>query len=287
MNFHSGNFCMSISGNDGLAIGTRTGLLAPRMALCRCIRAYITRSTIDAAPMSETQRRNQFPTSPFCTVTWYLQGQAVLVREGDRDVHVPLPNPVSFGGPRTEPVVSYNPGKVELFMMVLLPEALHALTGIDMSSYANCATAFDAIFDARWQVMARAVQAAPDHARRIELIEAFIEPLWMTARTHDGLRSDWLRGYTEGMAVQFLASQWGRSLRQLERQVKTWTGLPLQRWLGMRRAELPRHARRDRIRRFLDRYCLGDGLRRPAAFLSRDAQGHRLRTEGTEAACDA
>jgi hypothetical protein len=58
----------------GLAIGTRTELHVPRMSLSSCIRAYITRSTMDAEIVDESQRLNHFPVSPICTINWYLDG---------------------------------------------------------------------------------------------------------------------------------------------------------------------------------------------------------------------
>ncbi len=229
---------------DGLVARTHTSLHAPRASLASCIRAYITRSTMDAPPMSERQRHNHYPAASFCTITWYLNGQAVLVRLGDDEINVPL-SAVNFNGPRTMPGVSYNPGRVEMLMLALLPEAVHAFTGIDMTTYVNRSLPFDEVFDSDWRAMAQQVLAAPDHAQRIKLIEDFIEPRWMAAR---GYRSDgggmwasrlrdYVSDYIAGMPVRMLASEFGKSLRQIERRIKAQTGLTLQRRLRMLRDE--------------------------------------------------
>ncbi len=148
-----------------------------------------------------------------------------------------MPHPIVFNGPRTEHFVSRNPGPVDLFMLVLLPEALHLLTGLDISKHTNRSSAFDQVFDVEWQAMAQAVHAAPDHAARIALIEAFIEPRWNAARANKGLAANWLHDYLQSSAMRLVTSDWARSVRQLERRVKTWSGFSLQRLSGFRRKD--------------------------------------------------
>lgn len=133
--------------------------------------------------------------------------------------------------------MTYNPGKVDLFMLVLAPEAVHLLTGLDISRHADCSTAFGDVFDEDWQAMARAVLDARGHATRITLIEEFIEPRWKAARENSGLKANWLHDYLQGAAVRLVTSEWTRSLRQLERRMKIWSGFSLQRLLGLRRDE--------------------------------------------------
>ncbi len=241
------NAAMTSEIPNGLVAGTRTLLHAPRTALCSCIRAYIARSTMDVPLMSESQRHNHYPSASICTITWYLQGQGQQVRLGDKEVDIPFPGRVVLRGPQTVPSVSYNPGKVDMFMLVLLPEALHALTGVDIAAHTDCSAAFDQVFDTEWQAMAREVMEAPDHSRRIALIEAFFEPRWLAARSRNGLRANWLQDYMQGMAVRIIASEWTRSVRQLERWAKTWSGLSLQRLRKMRKAEHHFLATRDAI----------------------------------------
>ncbi|MFZ6647874.1 helix-turn-helix domain-containing protein [Undibacterium sp. TJN25] len=228
--------------------GTHAAVHAPRVSLGSCIRAYITRSTLDVALLPEHGRLNHFPPAPLCTIAWYLHGEAELIQIGEKAVTQALPTPIVFNGPRTEPVVSYNPGQVEVFMLALQPEALHLLTGLNMAEYTNRSSAFAQVFDAEWQSMAQAVLKAPDHGSRIALIEAFIEPRWFAARPHKSPFADWMRDSFESMAVRMLASRWVRSGRQLERQMKVWSGLSYQRLWGLRRAEFRFIAAREMLR---------------------------------------
>lgn len=228
---------MDTHDDASLVSQTSTGLHVPASSLCSCIRAYVTRSTLDAPHMTASQRRNHFSAAPFCVMSWVLQGESVLIRQGDTETDIALPRPVSFGGVRTEPVVTANPGGVDLFMVILLPEALHALTGIDMAAHTNRASPFEEVFNTEWQAMAREVFTAPDHATRIKLVEAFFEPRWEAARLRHGLQTGWVQDHLQGAALRLYTSQWARGLRQLERRIKSWCGVPLQRLSGMRRNE--------------------------------------------------
>ncbi|HWW72629.1 MAG TPA: hypothetical protein VN089_22020 [Duganella sp.] len=105
--------------------------------------------------------------------------------------------PALFSGPRGYPLVSYNPGPVHSFMVMLYPAALHALTGIDMAALFDQVRPLEPLFDADWLALSDAVLAAPDDAARIALVEAFLAPRWALARKSgdhpSGAIQDWVR----------------------------------------------------------------------------------------------
>lgn len=209
------------------ASGTTTSaaLIAPRLTLASCVRSYMTRSTL-GADLSPRQRQNHFPASPLCGVSWLLQGESTIIRRGDTPLNEVLPA-VTFLGPHTVPSVSANPGPVQAFMMALLPQAVHVLTGVDMATVVNRAVPFESVFDSAWVAMALAVQQASDDATRVQLIEAFLEPRWLPVRDDATPRIDRHRHWVEGLALQAATSGMGKSLRQAERRIKEWAGLPL------------------------------------------------------------
>ena len=151
-------------------------LIVPRVSLASCVRAYITRSTV-GVELSPQQRYNHFPATPTCTVCWFMQGSAW--RPGASQ---PLPGPILFGGPHTGPSVSYNPGPVHGFMLIVMPDALRLMTGIDAGEYVNRVCAAQEVFDAEWQAMFDRVLHAPDDAARVRCIEEFLDPRWQAAR---------------------------------------------------------------------------------------------------------
>lgn len=214
---------------------TRTELLAPRLSLASCVRAYVIRSTL-GVDLSPPQRYNYFPASHYCSITWILHGESIRIRLGDATVHEPLPT-VSFIGAHTEPCVSANPGPVHALMMVLLPQALQALTGLDLAAMVNRVVPLESVLDAQWQAMAQAVQHASDDRTRVQLIEAFLEPRWNAVRQEAMPRGDRQRYWVESLALQAATSGIGKSLRQMERRIKNWVGLPLRDLRRLARSE--------------------------------------------------
>jgi AraC-like DNA-binding protein len=204
---------------------THTALLAPRLSLASCVRAYLVRSTL-GADLSPQQRHNHFPASPYCCITWLLHGESTRISLGDDTTNEPIPT-LSFIGSHTQPCVSANPGPVHAFMMVLLPQAVQALTGVDLPSLVNRAVPLESVVDDAWLGMALAVQQASNDRARVQLIEAFLEPRWNAVRQDAMPRADRQRYWVEGLALRAATSGMGKSLRQMERRIKDWAGLPL------------------------------------------------------------
>ncbi|MDP2367023.1 helix-turn-helix domain-containing protein [Rhodoferax sp.] len=222
---------------DVRATGTPTTsvLMAPSLALSSCVRAYITRSTVGAVLRSD-QRHNHFPASPLCGIFWLLEGESLIVRRGEELVNEPVPR-LSFAGPHTVPMVSVNPGPVRAFMLGLLPQAFQALTGLDLPALVNRVVPVDAVLDSPWQAMAQAVQDAPDDLARVQVIEAFLEPRW-GALCHQAVsRPQRYRHWAETLALRAGTSGVGKSLRQAERRIKQWVGLPMRELRRLGRAE--------------------------------------------------
>lgn len=217
------------------AIPTTSALLAPSLGLASCVRSYITRSTV-GAKLTPEQRYNHFPASPLCGIFWLMEGESRIVRRGEEWVHEPVPR-VSFAGPHTVPMVSVNPGPVQAFMLGMLPQAFQALTGVDLSLWVNRVAAIDEVLDASWQAMAQAVLDAPDDLARVQSIESFLEPRWDDQARHAVPRPQRYRYWAEALALKAGTTGVGRSLRQAERRIKLWAGLPLRELRRLGRAE--------------------------------------------------
>lgn len=219
------------------ATGTlpHSALIAPRLSLSSCVRAYLTRSTL-GVELRADQRYNYFPASPLCGIAWVRHGESVILRRGDECINQRLPT-VSFVGPHTVPSVSANPGPVQTFIVALMPEALRAVAGVDVATFVNRIVPVSAALDDAWQAMTQAVLQAHDDAARVQVIEAFLEPRWSALRHAVMPRTDRYRYWVEGLALQAATSGIGRSLRQIERRIKQRAGLPLRELRRMARAE--------------------------------------------------
>lgn len=212
-----------------------SALLAPSLSLSSCVRAYITRSTL-GAQLSIDQHHNHMPATPLCGLYWLLHGQARLVRRGELIVDQPLPS-IAFAGPHTDPTVTVNPGPVRLFTVGLLPQALQALTGVEMAAFVNRVVPISAVLDQAWQAMAQAVQQAPDDSARVQLIEAFLEPRWSRLCPDTLPKIERFQHWVEALALRSATSGAGKSARQMERRIKQWAGLPLRELRRLGRAE--------------------------------------------------
>jgi AraC-like DNA-binding protein len=211
-------------------------LVAPRLSLASCVRAYITRSTLGRPLLPPEQRLNRFPATMHCGITWLIRGSSLIVEPAPEHPGEPLP-PVMFVGPQTRPSTTYNPGPVQVFMVVLFPQALHALTGIDLSRVVNRISPLAPVIDGAWLDMSQQVMAAGDDDDRVLLVERFLEPMWRAARARGTARGGVLGDSAHALAAHAAAAGWGRSARSLERRIKSWAGQPLRTLRRMSRVE--------------------------------------------------
>ena len=215
---------------------TLTRLIAPRTALASCVRAFLVRDTTRCAPLPPAQRLNRFPAAPMCSIIWTVAGDVEAAAPGLSLPDVRMP-PALFGGPRSYPLVSYNPGPVHAFIVMFYPAALHALTGVSMDALLDQFRPLDALFDADWLALSDAVLAAPDDAARIALVEDFLAPRWQRARKNGdhpaGAIQDWVRR----LGVQAASTGLASGARNIERRIKAWAGQPMRTLRRMRRAE--------------------------------------------------
>ncbi|MDR7377504.1 AraC-like DNA-binding protein [Rhodoferax ferrireducens] len=224
----------------------RAALIAPSAGLAACVRAYVSRSTL-GADLQPLQRLNYFPATPLCGISWLSHGESYQLPTGDGDTAPQRLPRVAFFGPQSRPTVSRNPGPAEGFMLMLMPDALHALTGVDVGALVDRTLALHQVLDADWCVMAEAVLQAGDDASRVRLIEAFIAPRWQAARQLGAVPVRSYQDWAQGLALRAMASGMGQSLRQAERRIKAWTGQTLRQLQGRSRAEAVFFQARDAV----------------------------------------
>ncbi|MBI5260080.1 MAG: helix-turn-helix transcriptional regulator [Burkholderiales bacterium] len=213
------------------AAGAQSRFIAPRLALGSCLRGFVVRCTAGRA-LRPDERLNHLPATPACAITWFFHGTAEWAHE-----RVPAPR-ISFCGPRTKPATSFNPGPVETLTMLVMPDALQALTGFDAPGHADraCGDA-TTLFGPAWQPMLQAVLDAPGWDERIGLIEDFLEPRWRALKPGAWGSARTYRDWVEGLTVRALTAGVGRSARQTHRRIRAWAGLPLGTLSGLARAE--------------------------------------------------
>lgn len=213
-----------------------TRLIAPRLALASCVRAFLVRDTTGCPPLPPAQRLNRFPAAPMCSIAWSISGELEAAAPGLGVADVRMPSAL-FGGPRSYPLVSYNPGPVHSFIVMFYPAALHALTGVAMAPLLDQFRPFDELFDAEWQALSQAVLAAPGDEARVALVEDFLAPRWQVARQQDDQPASAVHDWVRRLGVQAASSGLASGARNVERRIKTWAGQPMRTLHRMRRAE--------------------------------------------------
>lgn len=214
----------------------------PRTSLTACTRGVIARNTI-GVELTDQQRFNYFPASPLCAITWWFEGSSELFPpESSLQLQGNVPprtqlSGVLFSGPHTRPSVSWNPGPAHAMMWMLMPDAVHQLTGIDITPTVNRFVDVRDCFPAHWVDLCHAVMTAPTDDQRVALMENFLEPLWQAARPKRPLNAHRYQDWAQALAMRAATSGAGRSLRQVERRIKQWTGQPLRELRGVGRSE--------------------------------------------------
>ncbi|MCW2248865.1 AraC-like DNA-binding protein [Azospirillum fermentarium] len=197
-------------------------LLLPRPALSACVFAGVERDTRGTA-LTDAQRFNHYPASPMAVISWIFHGTLHMVEQGTAApvLGPPLP-PLILSGPQNRPTASWSPGPVHALSVGFCPEALPRLAGIGVESVMDRHTALDTAVSGPLLDACRAVLENGD-ADPFTTLQDRLAPLWSgpegEARRVPRL-GDWVRALT----VRAALSPAGRSVRQVQRRIRGWTG---------------------------------------------------------------
>jgi AraC-like DNA-binding protein len=213
-----------------------THLRLPNTKLASCVRAYVSRNTSGIA-LAPHEMFNNYAASPLCSIMWTIKGDGELVSKGGLPVMQATPEKIYVAGPHTVPSVTRNVGELHGLMVFFLPDAFHALTGIDVVSLVNSFVPIADLLDTSWQHMANDVLIADDDGIRIQILETFLMARWEACRDQLPKPVPRHHDWVIDLATRAALTGVGKSTRQLERRVKLWSGQSLQRLRGLARAE--------------------------------------------------
>lgn len=234
-------------------------LWTPRLSLSACLRGVMLRDTRGLA-LSDAQRLTYFPASPLCAVHCMFEGRAEKLQGAFPggparldDPREPLPAGLVLVGPHTQPTASWNPGPVHVLSMVLMPDALQLLTGLEPASLVDRVVDGRPLLPADWQVLFAGLGALPDNEARVQRLQDFLDPRWQSVRPRQALQGHRYTDWAQGLALRATQSSAGRSLRQVERRIKAWAGQPMRELQSLGRIEqaffaVAKTADEDRVR---------------------------------------
>ena len=218
-------------------------LWLPRATLAACVRGTMVRSTVGHA-LSDAERINRFPATPLCSLSWWFEGRSERLLPPRPDTMAdldsprePIPGRWVLAGPQTRPSTSYCAEPTHAMMVMFMPDALYQLTGVEPEALTDRMVDAQTALSPDWLAMCEAVQRQSDNAARMECLEDFLEPRWQACRPVALLQTQRYGDWVMHLAQRAAMSAPGRSLRQLERRIKRWAGLPLRELRGFGKAE--------------------------------------------------
>jgi AraC-like DNA-binding protein len=198
----------------------------PRAALAGCIFGAFLRDTRNY-PLEHEQRFNHFAAAPYCCLTWFFEGQAHIV-DWPSGAHDPASQPpmysVVLSGPQRKPTTSWNPGPINAMTLVLYPDALAALSGMDVSKTRDCIVPVDTLLTGPLLDLCNNVLQHGNAEERFQRIQDGLEPLWQQARPPGHAVGHRLADWSRTLAIRAATSGAGRSVRQIERRIRAWGG---------------------------------------------------------------
>jgi len=209
-----------------------TRLLAPSPRWSGHVRAYVVRDT-RGCDQSPAARQNRFPASPYCTLTWFLEGGATLLSCGGQAVRVELDGCVAAGC-QTTPFASENRGETHAFLAAFHADAFHAVFGVDLSRLQDRFVPAGQVLPPHALAMVAAVAAAAADEQRRAIIESFLAEHAPPAPS-----GPWysLRRLGDRITLAVASAMIGVGPRQLQRLAPRQAGASLQTLLRLWRGE--------------------------------------------------
>lgn len=205
-------------------------ILWPRPSLAGCIFATIIRDT-RGTELAHDERFNHFPAGPFCSVTAIFDGNIRLIADpahASDPATAPQMPTLAISGPQRSPTLSWNPGPVYAATVIFYPDALITLSGFDAGHYVDRIEAAEATLPVAliepFKVLHSSAMVAPIH-RGFGTFEDGFELLWEQKRPRGHAVSAWLQDWGRMLVARAALSGAGRSARQIERRIKSRTGL--------------------------------------------------------------
>lgn len=215
-------------------------LWLPSHDLSGCVLAAMSRRADAPSSSAEADCYNHYPASPYCTLSWWVQGQGRWCDIGGERASAQgsraLPR-ITFNGAQRHPVATWCRPPFHGLMLNFRPEALRRLIGVDAGQWLDRWADAHAVLPPSWHGFLQAMLEAPSDDGRMTLVEQFIGPRWRVEQIRSIHRRERIHDWCEDLARRAALSGKGRSARQFERRFKQWLGLPHRELFAMGRAE--------------------------------------------------
>lgn len=199
-------------------------LLPPSAALGACVFAGVERDTRGAS-LTDAERFNYYPATPMALISWVFAGSLHMVEERGPvtapTLGPPLPRLV-LSGPQRLPSASWSPGTVHALSVAFYPEALSRLLGCGIEPFVDRILPLETVAPEAVMAACETLFLPSEASEPFQRLEQQLAPLWHGPHSPSAapIMGDWIRA----LATRAAHSEAGRSLRQMQRRIKDWTG---------------------------------------------------------------
>lgn len=199
-------------------------LHSPERSLGDCLYLAVERDTRDV-PLSDVDRFNYYPATPFPSISWILDGQLHMV-EGSGEANPTLGNPLPkliFSGPTRSPSVSWSPGAIHVLTVSFYPEALAHLLDIKIERYVGAVLPLETVISGERLQRLASVQFSGETSPFAQ-VQHLLTSLWDEEPV---LQAADVRSWLARLAARSVPAVGIAGRRSAQRLVKHWTGQSL------------------------------------------------------------
>ncbi len=148
---------------------------------------------------------------------------------------------VIFCGPCTKPTTSWNHGPVLVMTVAIYPEAWKAVTGCDISKLVDVVRPLDEVAGGPLLDLCQDVMSMGQADEGLRVFFDGLQTIWPEFRPPKGYAANLVGDWSRLVLARAMSSTAGKSARQLQRRIKSWT--------GQNQRELEAHARVENLYR--------------------------------------
>lgn len=198
--------------------------LRPEKVLASCIYGAFIRDT-RGCDLIGNDRMNHFAASPLCAISWCFEGRYALIRSvKDQSLQKEDLPTISFSGPQTGPRTSINESELYSMTIAFYPDAFQKLTKVKTSSFLDQTIPAKDVLSTDVYSVVNDIFVLGKAEEGFQLLCSFLKPLWQERRKPDNRIINSISDWTHAVLEQAPKSGFGKSIRQIERRIKNWTG---------------------------------------------------------------
>lgn len=197
----------------------------PCSSLLACVHMAVERDT-RGVQLTDAERFNFYPATPFPSISWILEGQLQMVEGGAGTTAPKLGKPLAkvvFAGPMRRPTTSWSPAAVHALTVSLYPEAAAELLGTSLHKHVDTIQPLERVLPAGRMGQLLAIEFDVG-ASPYERVRQALTCLWDNVPAP---RASDVRSWLALLAARTSSTAGTAGRRQIQRLAKGWTGQSL------------------------------------------------------------